>query len=249
MAGMAESLPPEQLQELLAGYVLGNLSPEEAESLRQLFSTYPELMGDVQQLQEVLSTMPYALPEAVPPDQLRGAILSATADEEGWRSPPQKRWQRLAVTWGSIAAVLLLALGLDNVRLRGQLSATQAQVAQQRDLIAMLQEPKTQLISLKGMAQMASASGRAVITPGHPAAILVLQNLPNLPEDRYYCLWAIVNGKKKVAIAEFEPNSQGNVFVKIPLASSSNITGLAVTIEVLPTPANPKGPMVMTSSL
>jgi len=50
-------LVPERLEELIAGYVLGNLSPEEAEELRRLVAEHP---AEVHRLQEVLELMPYA---------------------------------------------------------------------------------------------------------------------------------------------------------------------------------------------
>lgn len=244
---MAEPLSTEQIQELMAGYVLGNLSPEEAEMLRQQFAANPELIGEVQQLQEVLSIMPYALPEEMPSESLREKIL-ATEIADPSRTPQRNRWNRSAIAWGSIAAALLVALGLDNVRLRQQITSFQAQISQQRYLISLLQAPNTQLVSLKGMDPMSNASGRAIIMPGQPEAILVLQNLPSLPEEKYYCLWAIVNGKRK-AVAWFEPNSQGKVFDKVHLLSGSDMKVLGVTVELQPAPQDPTGPMVMTSSL
>jgi hypothetical protein len=38
---MTDHLPPEQLDELLAGYALGDLSPEEAETLQQQLAETP----------------------------------------------------------------------------------------------------------------------------------------------------------------------------------------------------------------
>ena len=74
---MTESLLPERLEELIAGYVLGNLSSEEAEELRQLLTEHPKLSAEIHRLQEVLELMPYALPEVNPPQHLRSAILEA----------------------------------------------------------------------------------------------------------------------------------------------------------------------------
>ena len=50
---MTESTPSEHIQELLAGYVLGDLSPEEAEELKQLLDRDPTIADEVNQLQEV----------------------------------------------------------------------------------------------------------------------------------------------------------------------------------------------------
>lgn len=122
---------------------------------------------------------------------------------------------------GSIAALLVLALGLDNYHIRQELSTMQAQVAQQKDVIAMLQNPNTHLVSLKGMDMASAASGSIVMTPGEPKGVLILQNLPVLPQGKFYQLWAVVNGEK-IASGQFNASSQGTVFVKLatPLVPS-----------------------------
>ncbi len=244
---MVEPIRPEHWQELIAGYVLGDLNPAEAEVVQQLLAAHPDLVGEVHQLQEVLAAMPYSLPEVPLPAHLRSAVVGTPAQATTISVRPQRR-RRLLQVVGSIAAIVLVAIAIDNVRLRQQLASTQAQAAQQKDLIAMLQESKTQVVSLKGMDQMSDASGNVVITPGHPQGIVILQNLPALPPGKIYQLWSVVDGKK-VASGQFAGNPRGNVFVKVPLSVSAGITGLVVTVEASPTPDRPTGPMVMTSSL
>lgn len=244
---MTGPLPPERLEELIAGYVLGNLSPEEAEELRLLVAEHPELSKEVHRLQEVLELMPYALPEVAPPQHLREAILEA-ANVSIKREPTSKRsllpWNKVA---GSIAALLVLTLGLDNYLIRQQLSTMQAQVAKARDVIAMLQNPNTNLVSLKGMDMASAASGSIVMTPGEPKVVLILQNLPVLPKGQFYYLWAVVNGEK-VPSGQFNASSQGTVLVKLSTPPSAEVTALVVTVEVSPALRSPAGPMVMTSA-
>jgi len=243
---MAEPIRPEHWQELIAGYVLGDLSPAEAETVQQLLAAHPELVSEVRQLQEVLAAMPYSLPEVAPPAHLRSAIETAISPTAVSVRPPRRL--NLQPLVASIAAVVLGAFAINNVRLRQQLTSTQAQAAQQQDLIAMLQESKTQVVSLKGMDRMSNAAGNAVITPGLPQGILILQNLPALPPGQSYQLWSVVDDKK-VASGQFAGNPKGNVFVKVPLSVSAGITGLVVTVEASATPDRPTGPMVMTSTL
>jgi anti-sigma-K factor RskA len=253
---MTESTHSEPIQNLLAGYVLGDLSPEEAEQLQQLLATHPDLAMEIHQLQEVLAVMPYGLPEALPSERVRSQMLQIVQQES--RSTVQdvrprnaivpRRFRAAALAGGSIAAVLALTLGFNNYHLRQQLTATQAQVAHQKDLIAMLQQPQTRLVSLKGMDTMVQSSGNAVITPGQAGTVLVLQDLPALPPGKSYQLWAIADGRK-IACGNFTSNPQGRVVIKLPIAATTadQLTGLAVTIETSPTPAAPSGPMVMTS--
>ena len=76
---MTEPLFPQRSKELMAGYVLGNLSSEEAEELRRVLKENPELATEVRRLQEVLEVMPYALPDIAPPPHLYSAILEAAS--------------------------------------------------------------------------------------------------------------------------------------------------------------------------
>ena len=253
-----ESSYPDHWQELMAGYVLGNLTPEEAEELQLLLAAHPELGEEMHSLQDVLAAMPYALPEVQPAAAVRSRILAdaqnQTAQHQAQHQPvpirQRDRRQSMILWSGSVAAVLAVAMGLDNLNLRQQLSTTQAKISSQKDLIVMLQAPQTKLVTLKGMDQLSKAAGNVVITPGEAGAIVVLQDLPSLPAGQTYNLWAVANGQK-VSAGNFIANPQGRVFVKVPLtsATSDRVTNLVVTIEASPTPLSPQGPMVMTSSL
>ncbi len=54
---MTESSTPKRLEELAAGYVVGNLDLEEAEEFRQLLQENPELVTQVNLLEDVLGTV------------------------------------------------------------------------------------------------------------------------------------------------------------------------------------------------
>jgi len=237
---------PESMHELLAGYALGDLSPEEAEALRQALAEQPELATELQKLQEVLAAMPYALPEVPVPEDLRSKVLNS-AQVSAKR--PRSRQRSLPIALSSVAAIAALAFGLDSWRLREQLATTQAQIASQKDLIAMLQQPTTELVTLKSTDEMAAnATGNVVVTPGDQGVIVALQNLPPLQTGQYYYLWVEENGKK-VACGKFTSTGTGNVFVKLVLPTVATSKNLVVTVENSPTMSAPQGPMIMTSTL
>ncbi len=262
---MYESELPQGLEELIAGYVLGNLSPEEAEEFQQLLKVHPELNKEVNHLQEVLGMMPYSLPDIAPPPRLRDAILQATdtqaTDTNGEIQIATKNtsiswlpitdnfvnwycgcWRKIAA--GAVA-FLLVGLVIDNYLLRQKLYA---QTSQQKDVITILKNPSTRLVSLKGMDQANTASGSIAIAPGQQEAVLVVQNLPLLPEGQIYQLWAIVNGQR-ISWGQFHANSKGTMLVKLSIPPVDRVSGLVVTVEVSPAPWQPDGAMVMTSNL
>ncbi|MEM6451961.1 MAG: hypothetical protein AAF703_16810 [Cyanobacteria bacterium P01_D01_bin.105] len=71
----------EALKELAAGYVLGDLSSEEAERFHQLMLKSAALNAEVESLQQALEMMPYALPEQRPKVELRDITLNAIQAE------------------------------------------------------------------------------------------------------------------------------------------------------------------------
>lgn len=290
---MTGPLLPERIEELIAGYVLGNLSSEEAEEFRQLLADYPEVAIEVQRLQEVLGVMPYALPEVSPPPSLRQSLLetfsaeiqAATTSEPrpASKKPNAGFWRQLKGSprrWSSIlggaAALLVVALALenyqirlqvtrmqakvstmqdkvarlasDNHQIRQQVTTMQAKVARREDVISMLQQPDVHVVPLKGTEQASAATGSMLMTPGESHAILVFKDLPVLPEGQFYQLWSVVKDEK-ILWGGFRINDHGTVFVKLPRPSHLNVTALVMTVEESPTPATPAGPMVMAGNL
>ncbi|MFH7030849.1 MAG: anti-sigma factor domain-containing protein [Heteroscytonema crispum UTEX LB 1556] len=67
----------EDWETLIAGYVLGDLTPEEVVEVNQYLAAYPELASEVSSLQATLALLPLTLPETSPPQNLRSQILQA----------------------------------------------------------------------------------------------------------------------------------------------------------------------------
>lgn len=250
----------ENLEELIAGYVLGNLSSAEAETLQQLLASDPAIAQEMSQLQEVLATMPYALPETAPSPALRAHLLAAATAP---RPTPFKKWGKVVAIAGSSVAALFVMSGLaiDNYQLRQRLTntetrlvdaryflgTTQAQVDQQKELIKTLQSPSTRLVPLRGMDPFGDAAGNLIVHPDQRESVLVLQNLPILPPGQSYQLWSVVD-QQKLAAGSFNADADGKVLAKLALDRIARIPNLVITVETTPTPEKP-GPMVMTSSL
>jgi anti-sigma-K factor RskA len=243
---MTEPLNPEHLEELMTGYVLGDLSPEEGLEFQRLLAENPQLATEVSSLQEALEVLPYALPEVTPPPHLRTAILEAANSSLTPTSTPK----RFSLPWSKIAAgaaaLLALALGLDNYNLRQQLKTVQAQ----KEVIEVLQQRNTRLFTLTGTENANTASGSIAINTNEQKAVIVFQNLPASPVGQIYRLWAIVDDKK-IACANFDASQQGTVLAEftIPAAAcSSTKSTLAVTLEPSTLPPQPVGPAVMVES-
>jgi len=120
---------PDHWENLITGYVLGDLSSEEAALVKQYLELYPELAVEVESLQATLAVFPLSLPETKPPEKLRSQILEAAKTELNQNevslpisssphppiSPsPSKPWLKIA---GITAMGIIAGLGFFNYRL------------------------------------------------------------------------------------------------------------------------------------
>ena len=199
---------------------------------------------------------------------MRSKILQAAATElQQTESLPlsplpssPKPWLKIA---GITAIGLIASLGffnyrlhqklataetdLSNYRLQAELSKTQQELSRYQEALSVLKQPNNRLLALKSITPDISSSGSLVIAPNSEAAILTLKNLPDLPENKVYRLWAFVDGKK-IKCAKFNPDAQGKVLLKIPLQQWGNTTEVFITIESKDGFDLPAGETVMKGS-
>ena len=237
---MYESSTPQNLEDLTVGYVLGNLSPHEAEEFRQLLAENPQLYQDIARWQEVLGLLPYAQIQA-PPAPLRKAILAAI--EKPLDSAPKVK--PLVLPWAKIvagtAAMFALALGLDGYNLRQQYS-------QSSQVIGVLQGATTHIYSLKSKNPKSKAVGSVFMDFEANKAVIALQDVPPPPAGETYWLWAVV-GNQTIRCGQIKGGSGGTSLDQISIPADvygedSEISQLFVTIES-GTLTHPVGQVVM----
>lgn len=171
---MPRPLLPEDMQELAAGYVLGDLNSAEAEQFRALLAEMPDLQAEVASLQEALAMMPYGLDEVNPEVGLRSQILSAAQAELSQPQPvlqPVKRGQRrLPWAMSTIAAGLTIVCGLATLRLSNQVRLLQAQYPQS-DLAV----ESDITLTWSGLRQILQDHQQAMVRPEGPVDFVVDQ--------------------------------------------------------------------------
>ncbi|HIK21282.1 MAG TPA: anti-sigma factor [Synechococcus sp. M44_DOE_062] len=194
----AESVSPEELQLWLAGYVLGDLSPEEADRLEALLKLRPELHRELQALQQALETA-YGVEEKQPPPTLRASLLQAQAAQpmhtSTWVAKGSRLWEG---GLGAVAAGLIVALGLGNLYLWRRL-----QLAQTQGIPA-----EVLTYELQPTAENLTGSVKLEVDPQRLQGRLVAQGLPPLPEGRVYALWVVVDPE-----APFTTDSAGAILM------------------------------------
>ncbi len=226
----------EEIKELLASYVLGDLTTEEVASVNQLLDSRPELKAEVSRLQKTLALFPLALPEAELSPTLgsrifrtaSGGVVSSTASRSNRIGGRLTAW-RGAI--GSVASSVVLGLGFYSYHLHQQVVATQAELLQYQETISLLRQPSNRLLSIKGTEATPASSGSLVVVPESKAIVLALQNLAPLPKGKIYRLWGVSDGKK-IYCGEFKPNAQGKVLLELPLdAEMSDSASVVITLE------------------
>jgi anti-sigma-K factor RskA len=232
--------------ELLAGYVLGDLSPEEIVKVKEHLAQNPELRTEITNLETTLSLLPLSLPQTTPSKSIRENILQS-AQVSLISSPSLPIWKKPQI-WilliVGLGAVGMTALGFTNYRLQQKLAVAETELSSYKDAIALLRKPNNRLLAIKSMKDQQQSSGSLLIAPQEQTAMLSLQNISPLPQGKVYRMWAFVDGKK-VACAEFIPNQEGKVFLKLPLENWANTTTIAVTIEPSAETPEPTGETVM----
>ncbi|WP_310483761.1 anti-sigma factor [Chamaesiphon sp. VAR_48_metabat_403] len=238
--------PSASTAELLAGYVLGDLTPDEAAVVEEYLAAHPEEQAEVASLMLSLDLLPLTLPTNNPPPLLRQQIIQTATAEAVAITPPVTRsivprfprWKSLVAGLG---LVLIAGLGWNSYRLSHELAAVKqdlktAQIAQNpqryqqyQSVVSLLPQPNNRYFSLKNM-QGKSGMGSLVMVPNKSVAVLVLQKVAPLPPGQVYRVWAIV-GDEEMDCAHFIPDGDGKVLMQIPLKSWEKADKITITIE------------------
>jgi hypothetical protein len=224
--------------ELLAGYVLGDLSSEEIAIVEAYLAAHPEQQSEVAKLMLPLDLLSLTLPADNPPASLRSQILKqAAAEQSAINQSAESLPVKSAQTWKSIlvgSGLLLLAgLGWNNYRLSHELATVKqdlktAKIAQAQksteyqSVVSLLPQPNNM--------QGKGGVGSLVIVPNKSIALLALQKVEPLPPGQVYRVWAII-GDEEMECAHFAPDLEGKVLMQIPVSSWQKANKITITIE------------------
>ncbi len=239
---MTSNFESHNLEELLAGYVLGNLDESELAWLNSQLIVNPQLREDIKQLEATLNLMPYALPQTVPQSNLRQTILANVRQAK--YSIDQTQSSRLSWIVGMVTVFSTVCLAINNYGLRQELASANHHLQQDQELISLLRQPHNRLVSFQGLEPLPAASGSLFIAPQKQKAVLVLQNLEPLSGKQVYRLWAI-SPDQKTGCANFTPDSEGAVHLELSNDALNNANFLLITIEPEANTLQPQGNPIM----
>jgi anti-sigma-K factor RskA len=219
----------DDILDLLAAYALGALEPGEIARVSALLKERPELRATLEELRATADQLPYALPEATPPADLRQRVLDrATGRAAPRQAPAPAGWPQRARAWvlglGMLAAAAIVAAAAGWGQLAGarselasaraEFATTQAQIvtaqAQLDQLQAQIATAQKVLASLEGQ----NGSG-AVLQISNGNTIFAAQ-LPRLQAGRVYQLWRIPGGGAPLSAGLFTVDQQGYGQIILP---------------------------------
>ncbi|MBE9175197.1 anti-sigma factor [Synechocystis salina LEGE 06155] len=233
-------ISPEERQELLADYVLGEVTPAQAEAVQQMLLSHPELQAEINSLQETLALLALSLPDSSPPVHLKEKILQLAERKIvpaspkvalDWRSPEKfiAKLNLKILAIGAVALSTITALGFSNYRLQQRITVLE----NQNNLAKIIDQSSgyNHLVNLSGTGNAPQANGAVVVMPKNEQITMMLYNLPPLSKGERYHLWAVSNGQK-IDCGQFQPDAQGRVIKELPLEDvMMTSTQLLVTIE------------------
>lgn len=240
---------------LLAAYALGEADPETTRQVENLLATNPEYRSIVESYETVTQALPLAAPSATPTPDLRNRLLNrldAEVQGKPLPSPPQERKRAGMPLWQRFAFVVnfLIILGLLgwNVSLQQQQQADLARFQTTwGKMVTAMNAPGVQQYPL--MSETPDATGAFLFAPDQQLGCLVVQGLPQLPEDQTYQVWLEQSGQFE-SPGTFRVNEAGNGWLIVDNATPiDDFSVVIVTVEAVDGSTNPTNPPVIGGPL
>jgi anti-sigma-K factor RskA len=222
---MAAPLSCDQCEELLPDYLLRALEPEALSAVTEHLSTCERCRTQLAVYEAVLDQLGQAVLQHEPPAELRSRLLAAalegpmltpTAPEPvRLRRPPtwRPRWAFLLT-----AANVILCLGVGWWAWQVQREAAlvhqrwqdvQRHLALQRQAFTLITAPEVRPVVLRSDKAESRARGVLLLKPEEPHAVLIVQDLPPLAQDRAYQLWLGFGDRQRDNGGVFRVDEQG----------------------------------------
>jgi anti-sigma-K factor RskA len=236
---------------IIESYVMGLASESERAEFEQMCAQHPELVAERRKFEESLET--FASEQAVrPPVELKAKILEAIGDPDlrsvSSSNPPKRiitmenskspRSSGLLRFVAAAAVILLIGmvvlyylvnqqnkeLANANKQLAERLNQSDAALTK---LLGEISGPTTTVVNMVGTKREPKASANVYWDSTSSNVYLLVKNMPQLPSDQQYQLWALIDNKQK-NLGVFDATDQ-NIILKMD--STKKAQAFAITIE------------------
>ena len=181
-----------RFEELKDAFVLGALPEEERREFEEYLASHPERGAEIDELEAVAGLLALSPQEQEPPPELRRRIMEVVAAEAVRPTPSRRSWlawigEFLSARNLALGAATLLVIGLFswNMVLQGEMQDLQGRIQSLQD-----QPQEPQMVELGGAGTEQGARAELVTLEGD-RAVLVVENMPPVPEGKTYQIWVI----------------------------------------------------------
>lgn len=261
----------EKMEELLTFYALDAVTDSERKQVEAYVASDPEARLRLDEMMRTAAALPYASEPLDPPPALKRTLMDrVNADAEkrfaspapiqasGWSRFIESILPRLfpqAVTVFSLFIALAVgAWGLSLLNelkgLQAQTAQLQEQVAQQREVLALLTSPNAQTFVVIGTDHQPDSHGKLIADSETGSAVLVVAGLQPLEAGKIYEFWLIKGDTPPVAAGIFEVNEEGKAILNVSHAvTPGSYNAIGVSVEPEGGSEQPTGAIVMLSEI
>ncbi len=231
-------------EENIPAYSLGTLDAEETSALEIHLPTCASCRNELAACRQISDGLLMAAPPKAPPAALRQRLQRRLPSAQKTNRPPRNwSFDRLAL---GFAIIVLLALNLFSLSQMQSFRRQQAQLTHElqtsQTALAMLAYPGTQSLPISA----ANISGALLLDKDRSVAVLIIWDLPQLPDNRTYQAWLVDPQGNRTSAAMFDPDPDlpfTSVTIKSPNELSA-FTSLGVTVEPAGGSRQPSGSRV-----
>lgn len=224
--------------DLLERYVLGEVTEQEQAKVLELRRSSPEIREALDELEVTMERMAFE-ENILPPPSLRDKVLQQDYNVESQMTP-----SRLRFSWmGYAASLLLIGVGIwfwqqQRINdLEAQVITYSERIAKMEEdcqktnrLFALVNAPDTRPAVLNGTDYAPSSSVIVYWNPNKKVCLLHVMDLPDIPADKTYQLWADIDGEMK-SLGTFDHQSAREELLQ--MAYLDDAESLNVTVEPL----------------
>ena len=219
---------------IIESYVMGLASETERAEFEQMCAEHPELVAERRKFEESLET--YASEQAIrPPTEVKAKILKAIITME---SSTKLRGIGLLRFVAAAAVILLIGmvvlyyqvnqqnkdLANTNKELSDKVNADELTINKIKREVSI---PNTTIVSMVGTKRAPQSAANVYWDSTNSNVYLMVTNMPQLPSDKQYQLWALIDKTQK-SLGVFDATDQ-NIILKMD--STKKAQAFAITIE------------------
>lgn len=243
---------------IIESYVLGLATAEERLEFEKLCLQYPELV-EARNSFEVDLEKELNRGDSVNIPGLKSSIMDAIRPANLPQTeiqPARVRTITSPLRWVAAASVILLLassffayqfysknkeLELANRDLQARVREADSAVARQQEETKLMKDPNVMVVSMVST-EKSKASANVYWDSTNSNVFLVVKNMPRLPSDKQYQLWALINGQPKdLGLFDVKDSDGGRMMLK--MNNTQEADAFAITIENRGNGSVPQGPV------